>query len=189
MFFDNWTALGRIALTALFAYAGVILFLRLMGKRTLAKWNAFDFIVTIALGSTLASTILAKDAAVLEGLLALILLMGLQFVATWFSVRSATVRQLLKSQPTLLLYQGELRPQAMRRERVTTSEVLAALRGHGIGGVESVAAVVLETDGSFTVIDEFDVDNPSAFADVAGFEADLDGEPSDKRTLSQMRDS
>ena len=170
MFFDSWAALGRIALTAPLVYLGGILLLRLTGKRTLSKWNAFDFIITVALGSTLAAGILSKETTVFEGLLALALIMGLQYVATWLSVRSATVQHLLKSEPTLLLYQGQYRAGAMREKRVTASEVRAAVRSKGIGSVERVEAVVLETDGSFTVIENLNTDSPSAMMDVVGFE-------------------
>ena len=170
MFFDSWAALGRIALTGPLVYLGGILLLRLTGKRTLSKWNAFDFIITVALGSTLAAGILSKETTVFEGLLALALIMGLQYVATWLSVRSATVQHLLKSEPTLLLYQGQYRTGTMREKRVTASEVRAAVRSKGIGSVEQVGAVVLETDGSFTVIENLNTDSPSAMIDVAGFE-------------------
>lgn len=170
MFFDSWSALGRIALTGVAIYGAVVIFLRLTGKRTLSKWNAFDFIVTVALGSTLASSILSKDTAILEGVVGLILLMGLQFAVTWLSVRSSTVRNLLKSQPTLLLYEGRFHREAMRRERVTESEVRAALRSSGVSAVEHAAAVVLETDGNFSVIAEQSASGTSTLTDVVGIE-------------------
>jgi uncharacterized membrane protein YcaP (DUF421 family) len=62
--------------------------LRVSGKRTLSKWNAFDFVVTIALGSILATVLLSKDVRLAEGLTACALLVGLQFLNTWIAVRS-----------------------------------------------------------------------------------------------------
>lgn len=174
MFFDTWSAFGRIALTAIVIYLAVVIFLRVTGKRTLSKWNAFDFIVTIALGSTLAASILSKDTAIFEGILGLGLLMGLQFVVTWLSVRSSTVRRLLKSQPTLLLHEGQFQREAMRRERVTESEVRAALRSHGVSSVEHAAAVVLETDGNFSVITEQMSVGSSTLVDVVGIKETYD---------------
>lgn len=170
MFFDSWSALGRIALTGIAVYCAVVLFLRVTGKRTLSKWNAFDFVVTIALGSTLAASLLSKDTAIVEGMLGLGLLMGLQFVVTWLSVRSSTVRRLLKSQPTLLLHEGRFQRNAMRRERVTESEVRAALRSHGVSSVERATAVVLETDGNFSVIVDHTPAGSSTLADVVGID-------------------
>lgn len=78
MFFDTWQGLGRIVVVGVLAYAALVIFLRFSGKRTLSKMNAFDLIVTVALGSTLATILLSKDVALAEGLLALLLLIALQ---------------------------------------------------------------------------------------------------------------
>ena len=84
----------------------LLLLLRVSGKRTLTKMNAFDLVVTVALGSTLATVLLTKSVALAEGLTAFMLLIFLQFVLTWLSVRSRAVSRLVKSEPTLLVYQG-----------------------------------------------------------------------------------
>ena len=84
----------------------LLLLLRVSGKRTLTKMNAFDLVVTVALGSTLATVLLTKSVALAEGLTAFVLLIFLQFVLTWLSVRSRAVSRLVKSEPTLLVYQG-----------------------------------------------------------------------------------
>ena len=68
--------------------------------------NAFDLVVTVALGSTLATVLRTKSVALAEGLTAFVLLIFLQFVLTWLSVRSRAVSRLVKSEPTLLVYQG-----------------------------------------------------------------------------------
>ena len=84
----------------------VLLLLRVSGKRTLTKMNAFDLVVTVALGSMLATVLLTRSVALAEGLTAFVLLIFLQFVLTWLSVRSRAVSRLVKSEPTLLVYQG-----------------------------------------------------------------------------------
>ena len=80
------------------AYLWLILVLRTTRKRTLAQLNAFDFIVTVALGSTLASVILSKNVAWVEGALALGLLAILQVVAAWTSDRAPSLRRVLSSE-------------------------------------------------------------------------------------------
>ena len=152
MIFDSWAGLGRVLLVGLLAYAALIAILRISGKRTLTKLNAFDLVVTVALGSTLATIILSKDVALLEGVLALSLLVGLQAAITWLSVRSPRFQALVKSEPTLLLRDGAFLEGAMRANRVTREEVLAALRTDGRAGPEGVSAVILETDGSMSVL-------------------------------------
>src|SRR5688572_2573928 len=99
MFFDNWGELGRVALVGVCAYVALVFMLRISGNRTLSKLNAFDFVVTVALGSTLATVLLSKEVALAEGVLALGLLIALQFLVTWTSVRLPWFNQLVKSEP------------------------------------------------------------------------------------------
>lgn len=152
MIFDDWAGIGRVLLVGTLAYASLVLLLRVSGKRTLSKLNAFDLIVTVALGSTLATVLLSKDVALVEGITAFALLIVLQGVITWLSVRHPGIENLIKAEPALLVWQGRFLQEAMRRERVTEDELRAAMRGQGVGRVEDVAAVVLETDGTLDVI-------------------------------------
>lgn len=152
MLFDNWSGLGRVVLVAILAYGALVAVLRVSGKRTLAKMNAFDLVVTVALGSTLATILLSSDVALAEGVLAFIMLAALQFLVAWSAARSDALEALAKSRPTLLLEDGRFCDDALRNERVTRDEVRAAVRGAGLGDLGRVAAVVLETDGSLSVI-------------------------------------
>ena len=152
MFFENWQGLLRTLVVGVLAYVGLVIFLRFSGKRTLAKLNAFDLVVTVALGSTLATMILSRDVALFEGMLGLAVLIGLQFAVTWTSVRLPWVKRSVRSEPTLLLHRGRILEQALRAQRVTESELHAAIRSAGVASLESVEAVVLETDGSLSVV-------------------------------------
>jgi uncharacterized membrane protein YcaP (DUF421 family) len=154
MFFESWSGLVRVAVIGTAAYVALIVVLRVSGKRTLTKFNAFDLVVTVALGSTLATVLLSKSVVLAEGLAALALLVVLQLAITWLSVRSARFGDWVKSEPTFLLRGGRFSDRALERERVTREEVMAALRGAGAPDCSSVAAVVLETDGSLSVIRE-----------------------------------
>lgn len=152
LLFDGWNSLLRTAVIGVVAYVALIVFLRVSRKRTLSKMNAFDFVVTVALGSTLATVLLNADVSLAEGALAFALLVGLQFVITWSSVRVRWIRRLVTGEPSLLLHRGELLRGSLRRERVTEDEVRAALRSAGLGTADEAEAVVLETDGSFSVV-------------------------------------
>ncbi len=172
MFFQGWAGLGRVVVVGALAYVALVLLLRVSGKRTLAKMNAFDLVVTVALGSTLATILLSRDVALAEGLAAFALLVALQFVITWLSVRSERVSRFVKNEPTLLLYRGNFLRDALRRERVAAPEVLAALRSQGVAALDEVEAVVLETDGTFSVVKRAPAPAPAALANVAGYDAD-----------------
>ena len=126
MLFSGWDSLIRTLVVGVLAYTALIVFLRVSGKRTLSKMNAFDLIVTVALGSTLATVLLAKDIALAEGALAFALLIGLQFAVTWSSVRARWVRRLATGEARMLLYSGEVLPAALRQARVTEDELRAS---------------------------------------------------------------
>ena len=79
MFFDNPMALLRTLVVGTLAYVALVALLRLSGKRTLSKWNAFDMVVTVAFGSTLATALLSRDTTLAQGVLAFALLVALQW--------------------------------------------------------------------------------------------------------------
>ena len=152
MLFSDWADLGRILAVGTLAYTAMILCLRLSGKRTLTKLNAFDLVITVALGSTLSTVLLDKTISLAEGIVAFGLLILLQYILTWSSVRWRLFEEGVKSEPTMLVHRGEFLSEAMRRQRITESEVLSAVRLSGQGDVQGVQAVVLENDGSLSVI-------------------------------------
>jgi uncharacterized membrane protein YcaP (DUF421 family) len=166
MFFDGWYGLLRIVLASTAAYFALVQMLRISGKHTLSKMNAFDFVVTVALGSMLATVLLSKDVPLAEGVLPLALLILLQYLITWMSVRSPFIDRIVKSDPVLLLHRGKFLFGTMRKARITEDEVLAAIRNHGQAEVEKVEAVVLETDGSIGVIPPAEGGAASALGDV-----------------------
>lgn len=152
VFFDNWAGVLRVFIVGATSYAVLIFMLRVSGKRTLSKMNAFDLIVTVALGSTLATVILNDALPMAEGLLSLFLLIVFQYVITWLSVRSSSFETFIKSEPTLLAHDGRYVAAAMRKQRVTEDEISAALRASGKSDISKISSVVLETDGSMTVV-------------------------------------
>lgn len=152
LFFDGWSSLGRVLIVGILAYVALVAILRVSGKRTLTKFNAFDLVVTVALGSTLATILLNKDVTLAEGILALSLLIYLQYVITWLSVRAPRFQHLVKAEPTLVAHEGQFLDDALRRERVTREEVEAALRSSGMSDISQAKSVILETDGSISVI-------------------------------------
>lgn len=152
----------RILIVGPLAYLLLIVILRVSGKRTLAKMSAFDFVVTVALGSTLATVLLSKDVPLSEGVLGFAVLALLQFIIAWFAQRFQPVEAAVKADPRVLLRDGVIDADAMLAERVTKSEIAAAVRQAGYGDFSMIAAVVLETDGSFSVVPRNEAGDRSA---------------------------
>lgn len=122
LLFQNWAGMFRTVLVGMLAYVGLVLFLRISGKRTLAKLNAFDLVVTVALGSTLSAILLQESVALAEGLVTFATLIGLQYAVTFLSVRWRGFSDAVRSDPTLLARDGEVLERVARRERITSGD-------------------------------------------------------------------
>lgn len=142
----------RTVFVGTLAYVRLVLFLRVSGKRTLSKLNAFDLVVTVALGSTLSAILLQESIALAEGATALSLLILLQYLVTFASVRSRKAAKAIRSEPTLLVRRGAFCPDAMMRQRITEDEIMSAIRSNGSRDLVEVEAVVLESDGTLSIV-------------------------------------
>ncbi len=165
MWFDSWSQVGRVVLVGAATYGALVLLLRVSGKRTLAKLNAFDLVVTVALGSTLATVLLDSTVSWTEGVVALGVLVLLQLVVALATTWVPGARDVVTARPQALLLDGELDERVARRARVTPAEVRQAVRSSGQGDLTGVAAVVLETDGTLSVVPRASAGDLSALVD------------------------
>ncbi len=169
MWFDTWSDLARVAVVGSAAYVTLVLVLRLSGKRTLAKLNAFDLAVTVALGSALATVLLSSDVSWAEGALAFAVLAVLQFLVSWLSARLPRGRSVVTAQPTVVLRDGQPDHVGLRDQRLTVEELRQAVRSTGVGGFDQLAAVVLASDGTLRVIQRSACGDGSALEGTHGW--------------------
>ena len=134
--FDGWEGIFKILIAAPIMYIAVIGAIRIIGKRSTSQMNNFDWIVTVAIGSLTGSGIILDSVTVLEALTAIACLLAAQYCLTKTILRFDAVADLVKASPALLVNEGQFVHEALQRERVTVSEVMAALREHGLISVE-----------------------------------------------------
>jgi uncharacterized membrane protein YcaP (DUF421 family) len=151
-FFHDWSDVGRVLTLGVASYAAMVLVLRMSGKRTLAKLNAFDLVVTVALGSVLATIALSSEVSLVEGLAAIVVLIAAQWAVSWASAHISLTQGLVRSEASVLFRDGAFDDEALAAVRLTRDEVTQSIRSKGFGDLEMVAAVVLESDGSLSVI-------------------------------------
>lgn len=133
------------------ANLSLVVLLRPSGTGT--KLHAFDRVVTVARGSTVAATLLSKSVWPAEGVRAFARLVFLQCVVPWLSARSPRVGRLVKSEPTRPRHRGAFLGRALKAQGVTREEALAALRSQDIHESAKVDALVPVTGGSLRVQD------------------------------------
>jgi len=147
-----WSEIADVLLTGGVLFAVLLAGLRLVGNRALATMNASDFIVTVAVGTTFASTMLSAEISMARGVSAIVALLALQALTVWLSVKVPTLRKAAKGAPIVLFSQGRPRRDALERALVSNAELRQAVREHGYGGFKQVDVVILEPDGGFSVV-------------------------------------
>lgn len=150
-FMAGWDQVAQTAITAAAAYALLVVLLRVSGKRTLTQLSIFDFVVTVALGSMFASIALRNGPSLAQGVAAIGVTVALQEIVAW-AARTRRIARLITSEPALLLLDGEILPHVARRNRLGQEAIEQAVRSAGHADSTQVHAVVLETNGKFSVI-------------------------------------
>ena len=150
--FGGWQPVLRILFVGTVGYIALVILLRASGKRTMARMNAFDFVITVTLGAAFGRVLTTRSVGIVEALTGLTLLVLLQTIASWLRPRSAGFRAMVDSPPTLVYYRGEFLREAMLRERLVEDDVETAVRKQGFGSLAEVEAVVFESDGELAVV-------------------------------------
>lgn len=166
LFVNNWETLYRIAICSVISYLALFFFIRISGKRTLAKLNAFDFVVTVTLGSTLSWMLLAQ-VTILEGAVAIVIIILLQYLLAFSAEKSTVMEKAINSTPSLLFYNGVYFEAEMKREMITKGEIYAEIRRFSIEHIDEVRAVVLELNGEMTVIKKSDAKGRTSLDDIS----------------------
>lgn len=145
------TALPAIFLSAAGIYFTVILFTRLNGKRSFSSMSSFDFAMTVAVGSIIASTVLSSTVSLPEGIVGLASLFLLQALVA-FIRRNPTLKKTIDNSPTLLIKDGVILEENLRSCRLTDGDLRSKLRAKGVRNMSQVDAVIFETTGDVSII-------------------------------------
>lgn len=140
------------ALSACGIYLCVIVLTRLYGLRSYSKLTSYDFAITIAVGSVIASTVMIANTPLAHGIVAVATLFALQFVFASLRRRSDRFRSLVDNQPVLLMVGEEVIEENLRKVQLTRSELRAKLREANVITPKQVRAVVMETTGDVSVL-------------------------------------
>ena len=167
-FFDGWQGPLRVILLAAMGYGALLIMLRASRKRSLSKMNVFDFIFIVVTGELIAIMVMDENVAFAEGMAGVAVLLGLQVLISWLTTRSKSVEHWINGEPSLLMRRGRFLQGEMKAQRITENEILSAIREEGLADLDQVEAVVLETNGSLSIIHSGESDGTSALRDVPG---------------------
>lgn len=152
LFWTGWQPIIHTLVLGSAGYLALVLLLRVTGARTMAKMTPLDFVVAVTLGSAFGRTVTAVDVPLAQAVVALMLLIGLQWLLATGRANVGWIRKAVDPPPVLLWYEGELILSALRKHQLTEADVHTAARESGHGSLDGLRAVIMQQDGSLGVI-------------------------------------
>ena len=150
-FNTSWNSIAAIVINGVGIYIAVILFTRLSGKRSFSKMSSFDFAMTVAIGSIIASTVLSESISITTGVVGLALIYSLQLLVA-FLRRFNFVSNLVDNSPLMLMENEVILKENLRKAKVTEGDLRSKLREANVLNFSEVRAVVFEATGDISVI-------------------------------------
>ena len=166
----DWQELGMTAARGVLVYALMLVVIRLMGKRTVGNFTAFDLLVALMLGEVV-DEIIYGDVTIAQGVVAIVVVALARYLTAWLTYWNRGLGHVLEGKPREVVRNGEFLRDGMRAELIGEEEVLAALRLQGIADMREVRRAVMEVDGQVSVIRE-DWAEPLQKRDVHGAHSD-----------------
>lgn len=154
-FLDPVSLLGLTILKTTGVYLAVVVFTRLYGLRSFAKITGFDFAMTVAIGSAIATTMFSADPPLIRGIVAIGTLYSLQKIIAELR-RNAAFETYVDNHPLLVVENGRILEDALDKSNLSELDLRAKLRQSNVKRLEDVRAVVLETTGDISVIETED---------------------------------
>jgi len=133
-------------------YFFLVLMLRLSGKRELVQLNPFDLVVLLTLSNTVQNAIIGDDNSVSGGILGASSLLAVNYLTVRFLYKHKKLDQIVEGKADILIENGKLRPEHLKKELITTAQLEAAARKQGFGSLSEVDQCSLEPGGTLSFI-------------------------------------
>jgi uncharacterized membrane protein YcaP (DUF421 family) len=150
--FEMGTEAWAIAIRTALVYLAVFGGLRLAGKRELGQMTIFDLVVILLIANAVQNAMTGPDFSVQGGVLAAFVLLGLNRLVSILRLRGERWERFVEGTPTVLIEDGRLIEEQLRRERLAPAEIEMVVREHGVASLDDVQLAVLETDGSISIV-------------------------------------
>lgn len=167
------------AARGLLVYVAMLVIIRILGKRTVGNFTAFDLLVALMLGEVV-DEIIYGDVTLAQGFVAILVVASAKYITAWLSYLNHGLNKLFEGTPREVVRNGEYVRDGMRKELINEEEVMASLRLQGVSDMREVRKAVMEVDGIVSVIRE-DWAEPLQKRDLHGDEANKIS-PEEKRT-------
>jgi uncharacterized membrane protein YcaP (DUF421 family) len=144
--------LPEVVLRTTVVYGGLLLAMRVAGKREVGQMKPFDLVTLLIISNAVQNAMVGQDSSLVGGLVAAGVILLLNYLVGLLRERSALAESLFAGSPTLIVHDGRFVPEHLRKEHLSEADVLQAMREHGVETIEQVKTAILEVDGSISII-------------------------------------
>jgi len=142
----------NIILRSLAVYVFIILAIRLFGKKELSQLSITDLVLILLISNAVQNAMVGPDSSLSGGLVAALTLFALNYIIKLITYKSKFISNILEGEPMMLVYKGFVKIENLHKLKITFEELAAVVREHGLEKVEDAELVMLERDGSISVI-------------------------------------
>ncbi len=136
---------------SMIVFIAIILLTRIIGLRSFAKFTAYDFAFTIAIGSIISAT-LTSSTTIVHGIIAIASLLALTFIFSFLQRRIPAIKSMISNKPLLLMDGSIVLKDNLKHARIEETQLIAKLREANVLNYEQIQAVVLESTGDISVL-------------------------------------
>lgn len=141
----------EFVLRAIIVYIFLLVILRLTGKRQIGQMAPFDLVLLLVLSNAVQNSMNGGDNTVLAGVILSVTLIALNSLIAYLTYKSKKIEAFIEGRPQVLIHNGHVFEDVMKKEKLTRQEIDSALRRSGVAAVDDVHFAILETNGDISV--------------------------------------
>jgi uncharacterized membrane protein YcaP (DUF421 family) len=142
----------ELVIRSVAVYAFLILILRISGKRQIGQMAPFDLVLLLILSNAVQNSMSGGDNSLIGGLLIATVLVGVNFIIGYATKNSKKIESLIEGRPQIIIHDGELYEDVMKKCQLTHHELNTALRQAGCESISNVRSAILENNGTISVV-------------------------------------
>ncbi|TCP30201.1 uncharacterized membrane protein YcaP (DUF421 family) [Scopulibacillus darangshiensis] len=142
----------EIILRTVIIFITIFIWSRILGKKLVSHMTFFDFVAGISLGSLVASSIMTPDIHLLQSVISISLFAFLSLLLGIISFNSLSLRKIINSGPAVVIKDGEVQDDELKKARLTIHDLMMLLRKKDVFYIDQIEAAMLETDGTLSVL-------------------------------------
>ncbi|MDO9154004.1 MAG: DUF421 domain-containing protein [Paludibacter sp.] len=142
----------HIIISTLVIYIFIVIAIRLFGKKELAQLSVVDMVFILLISNVVQNAMVGPDATLLGGLVAATTLFVANYIFKYLQYRFPKFGKIVEGDAILLIYEGKVIEPHLKKARITTDELMEAIREHGVATVEEINLAVMEVDGNISVL-------------------------------------